>query len=404
MSKQSSPSGLSAADVLDAHLAVFVARLAKAGYEKETRRGKERLILPFIRWVRETGIGVTDVDEACVDAFLACPSRRRYNHRTALRQFIEHVRIAGVAPPRRLQPSLAELLVQRYRTHLRDSKGLSSHSIDVYSPFVRAFVVAQQLPENAGAVDAGAVRSHVLDQGRNRSVSFVRLLAAALRSFLRFCFLDGTITRDLSTAVPPVRRWQLAPVPPFLTAEEVERVIAAADPSTTCGCRTFAILLLLARLGLRASEIIALELDDIRWEAGEIVVRGKGRLHDRLPLLADVGEALALYLSTSRGPSTSRRVFLRHKAPRAGLFQPAAVSKIAREALQRAGLLATGRVGAHIFRHSLATRMIRRGASLAEISQVLRHRSTITTQLYTKVEFEGLRGVARPWPSAEVVR
>ena len=156
MSKQSSPSGLSAADVLDAHLAVFVARLAKAGYEKETRRGKERLILPFIRWVRETGIGVTDVDEACVDAFLACPSRRRYNHRTALRQFIEHVRIAGVAPPRRLQPSLAELLVQRYRTHLRDSKGLSSHSIDVYSPFVRAFVVAQQLPENAGAVDAGA--------------------------------------------------------------------------------------------------------------------------------------------------------------------------------------------------------------------------------------------------------
>ena len=291
-----------------------------------------------------------------------------------------------------------------YLAYLRDKKGLSSHSINVYSPFVRAFVIAQRLPENAAAVNAVAVRSHVLDHSRDRSVSFVRLLAAALRSFLGFCFLDGTTATDLSTAVPPVRRWQLAPVPPFLTAEEVERVIAAADRSTTRGCRAFAILLLLARLGLRASEIIALDLDDIRWEAGEIVVRGKGRLHDRLPLLADVGEALALYLSTARGPSTSRRVFLRRKAPRTGILQPTAVSKIAREGLQRAGLLASGRVGAHIFRHSLATRMIRRGASLAEISQVLRHRSTISTQLYTKVDFEGLRGVALPWPSAEVVR
>jgi integrase/recombinase XerD len=249
-----------------------------------------------------------------------------------------------------------------------------------------------------------AVRHHLLDHSQNRSFSFVRLLAAALRSFLRFCFLDGTIAADLSTAVTPVRRWRLAAVPRFLTAEDVERVIAAADRSTPRGCRSFAILLLLARLGLRASEIIALELDDIRWEAGEIVVHGKGRLRDRLPLLIDVGEALALYLRAARGPSRSRHVFLRRVAPRIGLTQPSDVSKIAREALQRAGLLPTGRVGAHIFRHSLATRMIRSGASLAEISQVLRHRSISTTQLYTKVEFEGLRGVALPWPNAEVPR
>jgi integrase/recombinase XerD len=404
MSKQISQSGPADAGVLDIHLRGFIAPLAKAGYAEKTQHDKERLIAPFIRWVHESGIAVGDVGEACVDAFLACPSRRRYKHRSALQQFVEHLRIVGVAPPRRVQPSPAEVLLQKYLAYLRDKKGLSSHSINVYSPFVRAFVIAQRLPENAAAVNAVAVRSHVLDHSRDRSVSFVRLLAAALRSFLGFCFLDGTTATDLSTAVPPVRRWQLAPVPPFLTAEEVERVIAAADRSTTRGCRAFAILLLLARLGLRASEIIALDLDDIRWEAGEIVVRGKGRLHDRLPLLADVGEALALYLSTARGPSPSRRVFLRRKAPRTGILQPSAVSKIAREGLQRAGLLASGRVGAHIFRHSLATRMIRRGASLAEISQVLRHRSTISTQLYTKVDFEGLRGVALPWPSAEVVR
>ncbi|MCP4037478.1 MAG: tyrosine-type recombinase/integrase [bacterium] len=404
MSELSSRSGPSVEDDLDVHLTVFIGNLAKAGYAERTRRNKERLILPFIRWVCEAGIAVNDVGEACLDAFLVCPSRRRYGHRSALQQFVEHLRNVEVVPKCRLQPSSATVLLCRYVDYLRDKQGLSTHSINVYSPFVRAFVGAQRLPENAAAVDAVAVRHHLLDQCRSRSASFVRLLAAALRSFLRFCFFDGTTATDLSKAIPPVCRWRLAAVPPFLTAEEVEQVLAAADSSTARGCRAFVILLLLARLGFRASEIIALELDDICWEAGEIVVRGKGRVHDRLPLLADVGEALALYLSPARGPSRSRRVFLRRIAPRVGLSQPSNVSKIAREALQRAGLLPVGRVGAHIFRHSLATRMIRSGATLAEISQVLRHRSTDTTQLYSKVEFEGLRGVALPWPKAEVSR
>jgi integrase len=225
-----------------------------------------------------------------------------------------------------------------------------------------------------------------------------------LRSFLSFYFLDGATATDLSRAVPPVRRWRLAPVPPLVTEEEVERVIAAADRSTPRGLRAFAILLLLARLGLRAGEVVALELDDIHWDVGEVVVRGKGRLHSRLPLLDDVGEALALYLRDARGPSTSRRVFLRRIAPHGPLSGPTAVCVIAREALRYAGLRPVGRVGAHIFRHGLATQMIRRGASLAEISQVLRHRSITTTQLYAKVDFEGLRAVAMPWPSAEAQR
>lgn len=404
MSEKSLLSGPVVADVLDAHLKEFVADLAKAGYAEKTQHDKERLIVPFIRWVRGAGIAVKNVDEACVEAFLACPSRRRYKHRTALQQFLNYLRIVEVVPQRSLELSPAEVLFQRYLDFLRNKQGLSHHSIGVYSPFVRTFVAAQQLPENTAAVDALAVRCHFLNHSRKRSVSFVRLLAAALRSFLRFCFFEGTTATDLTTAVPPVHRFQIGAVPQFLTAEEVERVIAAADRSTTRGCRAFAILLLLARLGLRASEIISLELDDIRWEEGEILVRGKGRLHDRLPLLADVGEALALYLSTARGPSRSRRVFLRRIAPRVGLSQPSDMSKIAREALQHAGLLPTGRVGAHIFRHSLATGMIRRGASLEEISQVLRHRSIRTTQLYAKVDFDGLRCVALPWPSTEVPR
>jgi site-specific recombinase XerD len=402
MSERSSQSRPAVADEVEGHLTVFLETLANAGYAEKTRHDKERLIVPFIRWVREAGIAVKDVDEACVESFLACPSRCRYHHRTALQHFVEHLRIVGAVPQRRPAQTPADGLFQKYLDYLRDTQGLSPHSIEVYSPFVRVFVVAQRLPQNAAAVDALAVRHHLLEHCRHRSVSAAKLLAAALRSFLRFCFLDGMTTTDLATAVIPVHRWQYASVPAFLTAEDVEQVIVAADGSTTRRCRDYAILMLLARLGLRASEVIALELDDIQWKTGEIVVRGKGRLHDRLPLLDDVGEALARYLSKARGPSSSRCVFLRHIAPLEGLAQPSVISKIAREALRRAGLLPTGRVGAHIFRHSLATRMLRHGASLEEISQVLRHRSTTTTQLYAKVEFERLRDVARPWPSAEV--
>ena len=406
MSKQSSRSRPAAADDLAVHLTKFIATLAGAGYAEKTRHDKERLIKHFIRWGHKTCIAVTDVDEECVERFLACPSRRRYKHRTALHQFVRYLRRAEAVPPRHSEPSLGDMLIGRYVDYLRGQQGLSPYSVAVYSPFIRGFVVGQRLPEHAATLDASAVHRYLLDHGRSRSASFVRLLAAALRSFLRFCFVDGTTTADLSMAVLPVRRWQLAAIPPFLTAEKVEHVltVAAAERSTPRGCRAFAILLLLARLGLRASEVLALELDDIRWDVGEIVVRGKGRLHDRLPLLEDVGEAMALYLRDARGPSRSRRVFLRHYAPRVGLSQPSTVAKIAREALQCAGLLPRGRVGGHIFRHSLATRMIQHGASLAEISQVLRHRSTITTQLYAKVEFEGLRDVALPWPTAEVPR
>jgi len=406
MSEQSSAgSGSAAADGLDVHLTQFLVALAAAGYAEKTQHDKRRRIVPFIRWARDARLAVTDLDEACMDAFLSRPSRRLCKHsdpvRAALHQFLQHLRAVGVAPPRHpSELTAAEVLVRKYLDHLRGQRGLCARSVEVYSPFVRAFVATQRLPERVAPLDASAVRGYLLNRSRDRSSSFVKLLTAALRSLLRFLFLDGKTAVDLSTAVPPVRRWRLAAVPPFLTPEEIERVIAATDRSTARGRRALAILLLLARLGLRAGEVVALELDDIRWDAGEIVVRGKGRLYDRLPLLDDVGEALALYLR-ERGRSTSRRVFLRRRAPHLGLSGPAAVCEVAREALRRAGLRPPGRVAAHVFRHSLATRMIRRGASLGEISQVLRHRSIDTTQLYAKVEFEALRGVALPWPTAE---
>jgi len=272
--------------------------------------------------------------------------------------------------------------------------------VAVYSPFVRAFI-AGLCPEDgrplAAWLDAALVRRHLLDRARGRSVSYVKLLAAALRSFLRFLFLDGATPTDLSLAVPPVRRWKPLPLPAFLSADEVERVLASVDRTTARGRRALAMLLLLARLGLRPGEVSTLDLDDVHWRSGEIVVRGKGGFQDRLPL-PDVGRALALYLRHDRGPSVSRRLFLRMIAPRVALSGPHAVCFVAREAIRRAGLSLPGRFGAHVFRHGLARRLLRHGASLQEIAQVLRHRSVHSTQTYARLDFGALGDVARPWP------
>jgi site-specific recombinase XerD len=192
--------------------------------------------------------------------------------------------------------------------------------------------------------------------------------------------------------------YQQASVLVVLSPDEIERALATADRSTPRGRRDYAVLLLLARLGFRASEVMTLELDDIHWRAAEIVVRGKGRQRDHVPLLTDVGDALTQYLREDRGASPSRRVFLRLIPPRVGLSRPCAIDHIVRLSLQGAGIGPHPRHVAHLFRHSLATRMIRHGASLAEIAEVLRHRSQTTTALYAKVSFEALRSVARPWP------
>jgi site-specific recombinase XerD len=284
---------------------------------------------------------------------------------------------------------------------LRTDRGLAENSILVYAPCARDFLsdrVATRGQLALDTLDAEAVRAFLLKRIPHRSSESSRLLTVALRSFLRFLFLRGEAPRDLSAAIPTIRTYRQAAVPAVLSPEDVERVLAAPDRSTTRGRRDHAILLLLARLGLRASEVVSLELGDLRWRIGEIVVRGKGPRRDHVPLLADVGDAVACYLREDRGPNVSRRVFLRLIPPRVGFARPCAIDHVVRLAFARAGVHPPGGRVAHLFRHSLATRMIRHGASIAEIAEVLRHRSQTTTAIYAKVSFEALRSVARPWP------
>jgi integrase/recombinase XerD len=290
----------------------------------------------------------------------------------------------------------------KYVDYLEQDRGLAKNSVLVYAPFIRDFLGSQDtgnghvLPD---AFDVVTIRNHILGRSQGRSGEYVRLMTVALRSFCHFLFLRGITPRDLYESVPTVRKYRQSSVPTFLTPEQEEVLISSPDRSTPTGCRDYAILLLLARLGLRAGEIVALELGDIRWRSAELVIHGKGQMVEHVPLLSDVGEALATYLHDDRGASTSRRVFLRRRAPRIGLAGPAAIGHIVRLAFVRAGFRPACRGAAHLFRHSLATTMIRHGASMAEIAEVLRHRTQDSTAIYAKVAFDDLRGVARPWPT-----
>ena len=223
-------------------------------------------------------------------------------------------------------------------------------------------------------------------------------MVTALRSFFRFLFQEGVTTTNLAGAVPTIRSWRLSGIPKYIDPGDVQRTIDGCDATRPAGCRDRAMLLLIARLGLRVSEVMALSLDDIDWRQGVLTVHGKGRLHDRLPLPADVGKALAVYLRRGRPACDSRKVFVRLRAPHRAFTTPSTISAIVQRALHRVGLNPPLE-GAHLLRHSLATGMLRGGASLAEIGQVLRHRSPNTTEIYAKVDINGLRSIARTWPS-----
>lgn len=392
------------ARVIERCIESFTTSLSGLGYCAVAVRQKHAMVVCFAHWVRRRRLDVARIDEAAVEAFLMNLARRRRpsgNRRCTLMAFLEHLRGEGrtVRPEPQHDDSPAALLLQRYETYLREERGLANETVCNYRRSVSALVCERFAGTAMGAPASGSafqeVRDYFLASIRTLAPKTAQHVATALRSFLRFLFLRSETAADLSVAIPSVHRWRQATVHPYLRPEEVEQLLAACDRTTANGRRDHAILLLLARLGLRACEITAMEIGDLRWRTGELLVRGKGQVHQRLPLLPEVGAAVALYLKDGRPKSTCRRVFLRNDAPRIGLGTDA-VGFVVRRALGRAGLHPPCR-GSHLLRFSLATTMIRRGATMAQIGEVLRHRSTETTEIYAKVDFEALRAVALPW-------
>lgn len=387
-----------------AHLDAFAAVLCALGYARYSIRDRLWTLAALGRWLTRRGLSVVDLRPDMVAAFLRPRKQRARVHRggaATLRLFLEYLEQEAVIPPApssSLTP-IARLTAQ-YAAYLHHDRGLSPAT-----GLTHAFVVGRFLHDRFGAgpldpraITVDDVTRYVLEQIPARTPASAQLHASTLRSFLRFLWHTGHTEVDLTAAIPPVRRWRLVDVPKYITPDAVQQVLDACDRSSVVGRRDYAILLLLARLGLRGGEIVRLELDDIDWHAGELLVRGKGSVRSRLPLPCDVGEALASYLQRDRPRCATRRAFVRARAPHRGFGHPSSVSTLVRVALTRAGVIAPMH-GAHLLRHSLATDLLRRGASMADIGDVLRHQHPQTTEIYAKVDLTRLRRLAQPWPS-----
>jgi site-specific recombinase XerD len=388
------------------HLDTYTTLIKERGYSLGSVQNQGRLISSFLTWLQTRRTAIGSLDEAAVQRFLRYPQnahRTRRSGTAALYRFLRMLREQGVVPPQKEQPqSPQQRLIKDYERYLLEERGLTRATAANNVPFADRFLSAVSAkyrgsrfaPSQLRAAD---VTDFVGQQSQELSPGRAQLLVTALRSFLRYLLHQGKIRADLAVAVPTVARWSFSVLPKYLPADSVERVLARNARQNPIGRRDYAILLLLARLGLRACEVVALNLEDIDWENARITIRAKGGRWNQLPLPADVGEALAAYLRHGRPSCSCRRVFIRDRAPRTGFANSIAVSTLVMRALKRAGV-DSARKGAHLFRHSLATEMIRRGASLDEIGELLRHRSPNTTAVYAKVDLPALRPLALPWP------
>ncbi len=386
---------------LAAYLDGFTALLDGQGYAAATVRHKIDLLADFSVWLAERDVPLDIFGRDHAGQFLTerrCRVRR--GDAWTIWQLIEYLRDIGCVPmPERLADSSAVgELVRTFGEFLRSERGLSSATLVNYLPIVRSFLDEQFGGKVLHFDDLRAVDIHrfIVRRAQAGSRGRAKLVVTALRSFLRFLMQRGLLATDLAAAVPGVAGWRLANLPKALPAEQVERLLASCDRGKPAGRRDYAVLMLLARLGLRGGEVAAMTLDDLDWECGEIVVHGKGQRLARLPLPADVGTALVDYLRQDRPACSTRRVFVRTRAPRRGFISPSSICCIVRRALGRAGLVPEFK-GAHLLRHSLATDLLRRGASLVEIGQLLRHSQPNTTQIYAKVDIVALRAIGLPW-------
>jgi site-specific recombinase XerD len=383
------------ASPLGAHLHAFAAELVKAGYKRFTGQIRLRVLKDLGGWLDARGHAIADLDESLVEAYLKERRRTcRHGSRRGVRAFLEFLRRREVVPPAVVaESSSVDQLRLRYETYLQRERGIVSATIDGYRPFVRRFL--EEHPHaSLHALGPAEVSRFVLRCAKEMSRARAKLLGTALRSLFRFLFREQVTRQDLTPAVLSVANWRYSSVPRHLDASQVERVVAAVSAEP----RDHAIVLLLARLGLRALEIVMLELSDIDWRASEITVPGKGSVRDRLPLPSDVGQALATYLRDGRPRSSCRRVFLCSRAPYGAFSGSSVVSTVVARALRRAGIDDPPSHGAHLLRHSLATTLLAVGASMSEIGEVLRHRSPTTTEIYAKVDVTGLRTLAQAWP------
>lgn len=379
----------------------YVAALRRQQYANATVENHQYVLGRFSLWLHRAKRDVRGLDEMAVDRFVTRQRGLPRNARSALSAMLRRLREAGIAAPAKaIERSPAQHLAQEYRDYLRHQRGLVAATTYDYGATVERFLTRCF---KAGHVDARTLRpadvvSEVKRTAQRYSPGATQLVTTALRSFLKYLRYRGQIEVDLVAAVPRVARWEQRGLPRYLPAADVRRMLEHCERTTALGRRNYAMLILLAQLGLRASELLALTLEDLDWVNGCLRVRSaKGGPEVWTPLPQEAGAALASYLRGGRPECGCRKLFIRGKAPYVGLSRAGDVSNLVREALDRAAIKSRCR-GAHVLRHSLATEMLRQGASLDEIGEMLRHRDPNSTRRYAKVDVVALRALALPWP------
>jgi integrase/recombinase XerD len=370
-------------------------------YSPSTTDGHLRLMAHLSRWLLADGLDCCDLTEEHMQEFVA--ARRAagyYNLRTlrAVEPLTAYLRQVGAVPEPVVSTQAApqDDLLAAFRCYLSVDRGLVAGTVDNYVRLARGFLdfCGRQGVADLAGVTADHLGTFVLNECARRPGGSARHAVTPLRALLRFGQLRGLTTADLALAVPRAVNRRGAGLPRSLTQRDITSLLTSCDRRTGRGRRDHAMLLMLARLGLRAGELAALRLEDVDWRAGEIDIPGKGGRRERLPLPDDVGHALVAYLRRGRPQTADRRVFVRFAAPRSGLSS-GAVTAIVQQAGVRAGVTVTG---AHQLRHTVAVELLRAGAPMSEISQLLRHRRPATTAIYAKVDQVALGSLARPWP------
>ena len=374
--------------------------LAGRGYTPATVRGMLKDLGAVGRWMSREGLREGQLDEAAMVAFLVASGaggRRRVLGPRAMAPLLSYLRGVGVCPLAKQPQTSLTVLLADYRTWMLQERGLAATTVLRYENTARRFLQQQAMvdgvlePAHLKGMD---INAFLLREFGRVSAGSAKGRVAELRAILRYLYLRELTPLRLGTAVPPVGGWRLATLPPpAMSVADVQKLLDSCDRRTDVGARNFAIMMLVARLGLRSVEVARLELKDVDWRAGELIVCGKARRQDRLPLPTEVGEALVAYLAWGRTPVEARQLFLTCRAPR-GPIRADLVNDVVERACLRAGL---PRVGPHRLRHALAAELLRQGAGLLAISQVLRHQDLATTALYAKVDLVTLRLVAQPW-------
>ena len=396
------PSHVLISGSLEPFAAGFATELARQGYTPRSLRTQLHLASDVSRWLHAKDLDVGDLPEQ-TQQFLEARQEAGYKrHLTdkALRPLLTYLRARGAIPPATtpIPTGPVDETLVRYRHYLTVERGLGEATargyIDAVRPFLRRCISADGLALDLEQLGEADVTAFMVARCAKQSRRAAQLTSTALRSLLVFLHLTGASARSLVAAVPSVAGRRLAALPPRLDPDHVRRLLAACDRRTLGGCRDFAVITTLARLGLRAAEVATLRLEDLQWRAGEVVVHGKGHRAERMPLPTDVGEVLAAYLRQRPARAQGRTVFVRLLAP-LGPLSPIGVTQIVAAAAQRAGL---GVVHAHRLRHFAATQLLRAGAPLTEIQHFLRHARLQTTAIYAKVDYDALRTIARAWP------